>query len=203
MVTLRDTKNYGFRVNAMIKNNRPYVHAEWFDNTLQEYYQLEGFLGACRVSMSRDSLFMKSYLGKDYSKYYAKEDEKIFAAFESLEDAKQLSLQENDYEKQQIWEQRLSCLRKLEAEINRTVLGIMERRVFIGHSRDGISVEDLLHFYGLEKEFDCCTRNETMDIVLPTNNSNGKEHKVCISNIEFLVPRLKSFKCTGNIEITI
>lgn len=203
MDALFDTKNYGSRVNAMIKNNKPYVHAEWFDDALQEYYQIEGFLGACRVSMSRGSLFMKSYLGKDYSKYYSKEAEKIFAAYKSLEDVKQLSLQENDSEKQTLCKQRLSCLRKLDAEINRTIQGIAAHSIFIGHTRAGVSVEDLLHFYHLEKEFDCYTRKETMDVVLPNNHSDVKEHKVYISNFETLVPRRKSFKCKGTIEITI
>lgn len=202
---LHNTKNFGSRVHVAVEGIKCYVYAECFAPETQEYYQLEGFLGSYRVSMSHNSLFMKQYLRKDYGKYYTKELDKIFASYKSLAEVVQAASNEPDNEKQEIWKQRVDCLRNLETEICKVVSNIAERKIFIGCPREDISQEDLLVFYRLKKKFKCVTRKETVDFTASDNKLGVDEPKIKlqVKNYKITTPRLNSIRGEEGVEITL
>ena len=119
---LYDTKNYGQRIGAGIRNDAFVFFVEEFNYDRperNEYYLMEYSNGNCRLSVSYKSRFMQLYLDPDeYRTYYKEDNPQPFARYGSIAEIEtRINNCGNDADRKGVLWLRKRAYKKLEAVV--------------------------------------------------------------------------------------
>ena len=133
---LDDTRNYGDRVSACLRDGQIYVFAEEYNYSFpeaHEYYVMEYFNGKYSLSIYNRSAFMFLYMGKQaYQDTMGRESPQPFLCFDSGEDIEAFNSKEGIPQ----WQKELIPIRKrayrrMSEKINKLRKELSEKKRYI------------------------------------------------------------------------
>lgn len=156
---VNDTKNYRLRVSAGIHNDAFHVYAETYNYRFpeyNEYYLFEYVDGGIKLSVYKQSAFMRCYLTPEqYRKEYGNSSNPAIAQYTSMEKL-EAAISESDVENKILVRCRLHYFRELQEQADLLITDILSQRRFIRRlnyfwdDRDRVCA-----FYGVTEEFNC------------------------------------------------
>ena len=136
-----DTRNYESRLDAVNENGKLVIYGEMFNHNcpeLCEYYQLKISSDGYEFTVSDTSRFMERYLGeKKWMKMYG--NNKL---------PEMLQEEPSDHNRQQFYQKLLNSAKTLLQQIR-------NRELVLFNARAWLDIEDLMHYYNVEAEFEC------------------------------------------------
>jgi len=155
---LRDTKNYLERKSATIIDNCLHVYYETYNYTipeLGEYYLMDFSSGVFKLSISKESRFMRLYLPCDvYYKLYGKGDIPILEEYESV--AAIETYYSGRPRDAMLMKYRINAYNKMKAELETFIQKLKNKEI---HIRNTDQILDnryaVLQFFGVADAFDC------------------------------------------------
>jgi len=184
---LFDTKRYGeHRLSADIINDSLHVFCEKFNyytSERNEYYLMEYIDGHLQLSVSDQSMFMKTYLSEDeYKKHYGYIPESERIIYNSYD-----SVSAWDY-KYDILRYRSNAFSELSEIIIDTIRDIKGEELYIRTLEDVFENPlDVFEYYHLEKELDC--------------TYNKEDYKICPANKKIKIPYESKTVCISIDEL--
>lgn len=156
-----DTRNYISRFDAINDNGKLIIFGECFGADapeLCEYYQLKISADEFTFSISDQSVFLEEYLGSElWKKLYGeliKNDGHSFTSIEQIPDIR--------------W--RSHC-KSLLNEAQNLIRQLQDRSLFLFNARAWIDIDDLMHTYGVEDDFDCVQPDDLPYKIVPQKDS--------------------------------
>lgn len=182
--TCADTRNYGFRFDAVNDHGQFVIYGESFGYDapeLCEYYQIEVSSHGCKFTVSEVSRFMERYLGPEkWQKMYGVKLQSVKETFSSL--------------KKIPYRRWRSHFQKLLKAAKRLLDQIREGKVFLTNARAWIDVDALISFYCKEEDLvRTVPDSPTADSVLSLGYVIGEDGETVTINDLFRAAELDIF----------
>lgn len=158
---LNDTKNYGERIGAGIQDRKFHIYSELYNYDIpecNEYYLLQFSEGTYKLSVFRESIFMKVYLGEaEHREYYKSKKIKPSAIYESEEELRKLILEERAFEKEILLRLRLRYYLKQKKSVDECRRKIKEHEAYVLNLNDIYDDEPdrVCRYFDVEQEYEC------------------------------------------------
>lgn len=161
---LDDTRNFGDRVSAYLRDGQVYVFAEEYNYSFpeaNEYYVMEFFNGKYTLSVYHRSAFMLLYLGKKvYHETMGQESPQAFLHFDSEGDIDAFNEKEGiPHWQKELLPLRKSAYRRMTEKIEKLRNDLTEKKRYI---RNPDIIKDhgdepgwICWFFHVEKEYEC------------------------------------------------
>ncbi len=159
---LNDTKNYGERIGAGVKEDTFHIFIESYNYDIPErgeYYLLEFINGTYQLSVYTESIFMKLYLPeKKYRMHYKLKSLKPIEQYQTEEDIS-VKITDKKYplEDEMLYRSRLWYYRKLKKHAAECFEKICSEKEYV-RNLDNIFYDEpdlVCPFFDVEKQFDC------------------------------------------------
>ena len=166
---LDDTRNFGDRVSAYLRDGQVYVFAEEYNYRFpeaNEYYVMEYYNGKYSLSVYHRSAFMFLYLGeKVYQETLGRESPQVLLHFDSEGDIDAFNEKEGiPHWQKELLPLRKSAYRRMTGKIDKLRNDLTEKKRYI---RNPDIIKDhgeepgwICWFYHVEEEYECYTRSD-------------------------------------------
>ena len=171
---LHDTKNYGVRVSANIKNDKFHAFAETFNYQMpefSEYYLVEHLGSTTLFYVFSSSEFMRHYLSHDdYRKTYNNQPAITIAKYSSLEEVDEIIKISSFTEKQKLTVRKRYFV-SLQNELKKMTDEIKEGKCFVRNLDYYDTKDSVCKFFSVESEYNCVTDSFDSSIIVAQKKS--------------------------------
>ena len=167
-----DTKNWGFRKSAKLKDESIVVYGEQFNHKIperHEYFCAEINNGQFKFSVLNNSMFMKEYLTvNEFKNYYShkqnghKSELKIFYSIEEIKEY----FKKNHKYFFEVQYSYLSYFTEMKKSLEELLNDIKNKKQFIRDYQDllGDDPNMIFYFFEVENEFECFEKEKTFPV---------------------------------------
>ena len=192
---LYDTRNWGLRKCAKLKDEGIVVYCEKFNYNIperNEYFYAEIKDGIYTFSICESSMFMKEYLSiNEFKQYYShkkRSNESVVKTFHSLEEIKEFFKKMNSFSIE-LQRSYLANFISMKSSLEELHDNLKNRKEFIRNFNDifGDEPNMIYIFFDVQKEFDCI--EEELDIVCRKKDAvfEFEDKKITLSREDLIV----------------
>ena len=167
-----DTKNWGFRKSAKLKDDSIVVYGEKFNYNIperSEYFYAEISNGEFKFSICKNSMFMKEYLSvNEFNQYYSHKQDShklVLKTFYSIEEIKEYCKKNFKYYFE-VEYSYLSYFTEMKKSLEELLNDIKNKKQFIRDYQDllGDDPNMIFYFFKVENEFECFEKENTFPV---------------------------------------